>query len=146
MIDGVKIINLTTHEDERGSFREVFRFPEQFQGIPIGQLSHSRVNEGVIKSWHGHVYQSQWNYVVSGQIKVALYDDRKDSSTYKKTIEFVAGDEVESIAYFFPPGVLHGYKCTKGPMQIIYITSGIYDLDDEIRKSNKDLNIDYAWH
>ena len=83
--------------------------------------------------------------MVSGQIKVALYDDRKDSSTYKKTIEFVAGDEVESIAYFFPPGILHGYKCIQGPMHIIYVTSGVYDLEDEIRKSNKELNADYTW-
>ena len=145
MIDGVKIISLTTHGDERGFFREIFRFPKQFKGLSVGQLSHSMVKQGIIKAWHGHVYQSQWNYVVSGQIKVALYDDRKDSSTYKKTIEFVAGDEVESIAYFFPLGILHGYKCIQGPMHIIYVTSGVYDLEDEIRKSNKELNADYTW-
>ena len=145
MIDGVKIISLTTHGDERGFFREIFRFPKQFKGLSVGQLSHSMVKQGIIKAWHGHVYQSQWNYVVSGQIKVALYDDRKDSSTYKKTIEFIVGDEVESIAYFFPLGILHGYKCIQGPMHIIYVTSGVYDLEDEIRKSNKELNADYTW-
>ena len=136
MIDGVKIIKLTTHEDDRGFFREIFRFPEQFEGIPVGQLSHSMVQEGVVKAWHGHVYQSQWNYVVSGQIKAALFDNRKDSNTYEDTMELVAGEGVESIAYFFPPGVLHGYKCIHGPMQIIYVTSGVYDLDEEIRIAN----------
>ena len=145
MIEGVKIVELTTHEDERGFFREIFRFSEQFERAPVGQLSHSLVKEGVIKAWHGHVYQFQWNYVVSGKIKVILYDNRKDSATYKKTMEFVAGDEVKPVAYFFPSGVLHGYKCTKGPMQIIYVTSGIYDLEDEIRMTNEDLNIDYRW-
>ena len=45
MIDGVKIIKLTTHEDDRGFFREIFRFSEQFEGIPVGQLSHSMVQE-----------------------------------------------------------------------------------------------------
>ena len=135
MIDGVKIIKLTTHEDERGFFREIFRFPEHFQNIPVGQLSHSHVKEGIVKAWHGHVYQSQWNYVVSGQIKVALYDNREDSSTYKETMELVVGDETEPMAYFFPPGVLHGYKCIQGSMQIIYVTSGVYDLEDEVRLS-----------
>ena len=143
MIDGVKIIKLTTHEDDRGFFREIFRFSEQFKDVPLGQLSHSRVNEGVIKAWHGHVYQSQWNYVVSGQIQVAHYDDRPNSSTYKETMEFAAGEGAEPIAYFFPPGVLHGYKCIKGPMQIIYLTSGTYDLKDEIRKTNEELNVDF---
>ena len=145
MIDGVKIVELTTHVDNRGFFREVFRFAEEFEDVPVGQLSHSLVNEGVIKAWHGHVYQSQWNYVVSGQIKVALYDNRKKSATYKETMEVPTGDNVEPIAYFFPPGVLHGYKCLKGPMQIIYVTSGVYDLEDEIRMTNENLNLDFAW-
>lgn len=145
MIDGVKIIELTTHGDDRGFFREIFRFPEQFAGMPVGQLSHSQVKEGVVKAWHGHVYQSQWNYVVSGQIQVALFDNRQDSSTYKDTMEFIAGDESKPLAYYFPLGILHGYKCIRGPMQIIYVTSGVYDLEDEIRKSNKELNVDYRW-
>lgn len=145
MIVGVKIIELTTHEDERGFFREVVRFQEQFEGVPVGQLSHSLVKEGVVKAWHGHVYQSQWNYVVSGQIKVVLYDNREDSITFKEVMEFFAGDGANPFAYFFPPGVLHGYKCTKGPMQIIYVTSGIYGLDDEIRKLNDDLKCGYQW-
>jgi len=145
LIDGVKIIKLTTHKDDRGFFREIFRFNEQFCDIPVGQLSHSLVNEGVIKAWHGHVYQSQWNYVVSGKIKAVLYDNRKDSATYKEIMEFAAGDGAEPIAYFFPHGVMHGYKCLKGPMQIIYVTSDVYDLEDELRRINEDLNIVFTW-
>ena len=145
MIDGVKIIKLTTYGDERGFFREIFRFTEQFEGVPIGQMSHSLVKEGVVKAWHGHVYQSQWNYVVLGKIIVALWDNRKESPTYRETIEFLMGDGEAPKAYFFPPGVLHGYKCLKGPMQIIYVTSGFYDIKDEIRISKDDPNIEYNW-
>ncbi len=133
MIEGVVIKVLKTHEDERGFFREIFRFSEEYNDVSVGQLSHSLVNEGVIKGWHGHREQSQWNYVVTGLIEVALYDDRGNSPTYKETIEFLVGDGQEPCAYFFPPGVLHGYKCLKGPMQIIYVTSGVYDLEDEVR-------------
>ena len=143
MIDGVKIVKLTKHKDERGFFQEIFRFKEQFKSVPVGQLSHSLVQEGVIKGWHGHLYQSQWNYVVTGQIRVTLYDNRPNSSTYKEIMEFISGDEVKPIAYFFPPGVLHGYKCIQGPMQIIYVTSGAYDLEDEIRIDLIDNNIGY---
>ena len=146
MIDGVKIIKLTTHGDERGFFREIFRFTEQFKGVPVGQMSHSLVKEGVVKAWHGHVYQSQWNYVVSGKIIVALCDNRKESQTYRKTMEFLVGDVDVPKAYFFPPGVLHGYKCLKGPMQIIYVTSGVYDQNDEIRISKDVSNIDCSWN
>ena len=83
--------------------------------------------------------------MISGQVKVALYDNREDSVTYKKIMRFVAGDKVEPVAYFFPPGVMHGYKCTQGPMQIIYVTSGVYDLEDEIRKTDQDINVDFTW-
>ncbi|MBU2510495.1 dTDP-4-dehydrorhamnose 3,5-epimerase family protein [bacterium] len=147
MIDGVVINTLKTHGDHRGFFREIFRFTEGFKGIPVGQLSHSLVNEGVIKGWHGHVYQSQWNYVVTGLISIALIDNRKDSPTYKKSTNFQVGDgdDHEPKAYFFPPGVFHGYKCLKGPMQIIYVTSGVFDLEDEIRVPLDELHVDLDW-
>ena len=138
MIEGVKIIILNTHNDERGFFREIFRFEEQFPNVSVGQLSHSMVKEGVIKGWHGHVYQSQWNYVVSGKINITLIDDREDSSTYKEVMEFAVGDGEDTVAYLFPPGVLHGYKCINGPMHIIYATSGTYDLNDEVRVTISD--------
>jgi len=144
-INDVKIIELTTHTDERGFFREIFRFSENFKNLIVEQLSHSLVNEGVIKAWHGHKYQSQWNYVISGEIKVCLYDNRKESNTHNKNMEFVVGIESNPIAYFFPPGVFHGYKCLSGPMNIIYATSGVYDLNDEIRKTSEELNINYNW-
>ena len=142
MFVGVKLINLKKHKDERGFFQEIFRFQEQFSNISVGQISHSKVNKDIIKCWHGHVYQFQWNYVINGEIKVALIDTREKSSIKNNKIEFVANNR---IAYFFPPGVFHGYKCTEGPMNIIYVTSGVYDLKDELRKTNGDLNIDYSW-
>jgi dTDP-4-dehydrorhamnose 3,5-epimerase len=145
MIDGVVIKPLKTHEDERGFFREIFRFSEEYSGVSVGQLSHSFVKEGIIKAWHGHKVQSQWNYVVTGLIKVALYDDRANSPTYKETMEFLIGDSQKPYAYFFPPGVLHGYKCITEPMHIIYATSGIYDLSDEIRLSLCDPAIGFKW-
>ena len=91
MIEGVKIKYLDTHTDERGFFREVFRCSEEFENISVGQLSHSLVNEGVIKAWHGHKVQAQWNYVITGLIKVALYDTRMGSSTNGKIFDFKYG-------------------------------------------------------
>ena len=138
MIDGVIIRPLKTHGDERGFFREIFRFSEEFDDVPVGQMSHSLVKTGVVKGWHGHTEQAQWNYVVTGQIKVALLDDRKESPTYNERLDFFSGDEQEPSAYYFPPGVLHAYKCLKGPMQIICVTSGVYDLKDEVRRTISD--------
>lgn len=145
MIEGVVIKNLITHSDERGFFREVFRFSEEFKNTNVGQISHSLVHKGILKAWHGHRVQSQWNYVVSGKIRVALHDNRESSSTYKQTIEFIVGSEEEKKAYFFPAGVLHGYKCLEDPMHIIYVTSGVYDLNDEIRIPHDEEQIGFNW-
>jgi len=145
MIEGVVIKTLKTHGDNRGFFREIFRFSEEFENVSVGQLSHSFVKKGVIKGWHGHKEQSQWNYVVTGLIKVALHDNRKNSPAYRQTMEFLVGDDEIPKAYYFPPGVLHGYKCLRGPMQIIYVTSGVYDLGDEIRISLNDPEINFDW-
>jgi dTDP-4-dehydrorhamnose 3,5-epimerase len=145
MIDGVIIKNLITHIDDRGFFREIFHFKTEFLGHSIGQISHSLVKDNVIKAWHGHKEQSQWNYVVIGEIKVALYDNREHSKTFREIMEFTIGDGEPKRAYYFPHGVLHGYRCIKAPMHIIYVTSGVYDLDDEIRIAYDDPYIAYNW-
>jgi dTDP-4-dehydrorhamnose 3,5-epimerase len=144
VVDGVVIKKLVTHKDQRGFFREVIRFPSEFAEVPVGQISHSFVNEGVFKGWHAHENQHQWNYVVRGKINVVLLDDRQNSKTYRQFVEFAAGDE-EPVSYYFPPGVLHAYKCIKGPMEIIYITSGIYDPTEEIRISTDEFKHIYDW-
>ena len=145
MIEGVSIKSLVTHADARGFFREVIRSTDGFFGAGFGQLSHSLVQAGVVKGWHGHVRQTQWNYVLGGLIRVGLHDARPDSPTFRRTMEFLAGDGQPAGVYAFPPGVLHGYRCLAGPMNIFYVTSGTYDLEDEVRIPHDDPAIGYDW-
>ena len=64
---------------------------------------------------------------------MALHDNRPNPLTYHQTIEFLIGDNQPAQVYCFPPEVLHGYRCMNGPAHVIYVTSGVYDLSDEIR-------------
>ena len=145
MIEGVLISDIKTHADERGFFREVLRDTNISGTEALGQISHSLVYAGVVKAWHSHKIQTQWNYVASGLIYVALHDLREDSATRGETMNFLAGENQNAMSYKFPPGVAHGYKCINGPMNIIYITSGIYDLDDEVRIPHDDQRIGFDW-
>lgn len=145
MIEGVEFKSIISHVDERGFFRELLRIDDKIFGDGLGQISHSLVYSGVIKGWHGHVNQTQWNYVVNGLIFVSLFDSRKNSNTYKETMTFLVGDHMDCQIYKFPPGVLHGYKCISGPMNIIYFTSGQYDLKDEIRVEYDNQEIGFDW-
>lgn len=145
MIDGVMIKELITRNDERGFFREIIRANDGFFQEGFGQFSISKMRKGVIKAWHIHKRQVDWWYVHGGLLKVALYDTRKSSPTYKKLMELLMGDGQPAQVLRIPPGVAHGCKCLKGPADLFYITSKVYDPDDEGRISHNDPEIGYDW-
>jgi dTDP-4-dehydrorhamnose 3,5-epimerase len=145
MIEGVFIKELVTHADERGFFREIIRVTDDLFAASFGQLSHSLVYPGVTKAWHAHRQQTQWTYIACGLLTVALHDGRPQSVTHHQLMEFLAGDNEPVRFYCFPPGVAHGYRCISGPAHIIYVTSGVYDLSDEVRLPHDDPSIGYDW-
>jgi dTDP-4-dehydrorhamnose 3,5-epimerase len=145
MIEGVVVKDLVTHADERGFFREIIRVTDEFFAAGFGQLSHSLVYPGVIKAWHTHKVQWQWTYVANGLLRVVLHDNRPLSNTYRQTLEFLAGEHQSACVYSLPPGVLHGYRCLAGPAQVIYVTSGTYEVNDEVRLLHDDPRVGYDW-
>lgn len=145
MIGGVVIKKLVTHSDDRGYFREIIRITDDFFSEGFGQWSVSQMYQGVIKAWHIHKKQVDWWYVHSGVIKVALYDTRKDSSTYKEIMEMLMGDNQPAQVLCIPPGVAHGCKCLSTQANLFYITSNVYDPDDEGHIPHDDPEIGYDW-
>ncbi len=143
-IQGVVIKSLETHNDQRGFFRELVRVSDEFFS-EFGQWSHSIMYEGVIKAWHFHRKQTDWWYVSHGVLKVALHDLREDSPTFRVTRDFLMGDDQETIVVAIPPGVAHGCKVLSGPAGLFYLTSAIYDPDDEGRLAHDDPVIGYDW-
>lgn len=145
MINGVIIKNLNTHQDDRGFFRELIKSNEDIAIDSFAQFSHCLVNQGVLKAWHIHKRQVEWVYVSGGVIKLALYDTRRDSSTYGKIMELYLGDGFTPIFVCIPPNVAHGVKCLKGPANMFYIASKTYDPLDEGRILFDDPQIGYDW-
>jgi len=145
MIDGVMIKELKTYPDERGYFREIIRRTDEIFKEGFGQWSISQMYAGVVKAWHIHKKQTDWWYVQSGLIKVALYDTRPDSPTHGQLQEILMGDNQLPIVLKIPPGVAHGCKCINGPALLFYITSNVYDPGDEGRIFYDDPTIGYDW-
>lgn len=145
MIEGVVIKKLVTHTDERGFFQEIIRVTDDFFAEGFGQWSVSQMYTGVIKAWHIHKKQTDWWYVSNGLIKVALYDTREDSPTYKETMELLMGDHQQPQVLCIPPGVAHGCKCISGPTNLFYLTSNVYNPEDEGRIPYDDPEIGYDW-
>ena len=87
-ISGVKFIKIKSHNDKRGFFREILRIDDGYNnGIKFKQISHSKINQNIHKGWHFHKKQYQWNYLLSGKIKLYLLDNRIKSKTYKKVLQ-----------------------------------------------------------
>lgn len=145
MIEAVVLKQLVTHSDQRGFFREIIRHTDDFFTEGFAQWSHSLMFDNVIKAWHFHHIQTDWWYVVSGVLRVGLCDMRKDSPTYKETMDFLMGELRPAQILKIPPGVAHGCKTVQGPVNLFYVTSHIYDSNDEIRIPYNDPEIDFDW-
>lgn len=145
MIEGVVLRDLVTHADERGFFREIIRVTDDFFASGFGQWSHSLMHAGAAKAWHIHKKQTDWWYVPSGVLKVALHDMRPESPTHRQTMDFLMGDNQPARVVLIPPGVAHGCKCLSGPASLFYITSNVYDPEDEGRIPHDDPSIGYDW-
>ena len=145
IINGVVIKELASHPDERGFFREIIRKEDDFFSEGFGQWSHSLMFDGVIKAWHFHRVQTDWWYVVSGVLRIGLYDMRSSSPTYRMTMDFLGGDLQAPTVVKIPPGVAHGCKTVQGPVHLLYMTSHIYNPDDEIRIPYDDPQINFDW-
>jgi dTDP-4-dehydrorhamnose 3,5-epimerase len=140
-IDGVVVKQLVTFADERGFFREVIRETDGFFE-KFGQWSHSLMYAGTAKAWHIHQKQTDWWYVI-GEVKVALYDTRQRSATKGQLIELLMGD-LHANCLKIPPGVAHGCRALD-TSHLLYLTSSIYDPDDEGRIPHDDPSIGYDW-
>lgn len=144
-IEGVMFKNLTTYPDERGFFREMIRVTDDFFKEGFAQLSHSLMYQGSAKAWHIHKTQIDWWYVSRGTLKVALNDRREGSKTFGVTMEFLMGENQDSQIVKIPPGVAHGCKCILGPADLLYVTSTIYNTDEEGRLDHDDPDVGYDW-
>ena len=141
MIEGVKLIPLTTHTDDRGFFREVLRVTDIES---FGQLSWSSMYQPVIKAWHIHKVQWDYWFVPIGVVKAVLCRVEKKQvkilaeieTINKRTSdfqEFLLGDNQPPCILRIPPGIAHGLKVLQGPAHLMYVTSHVYNPEDEGR-------------
>jgi len=145
-IEGVVVHPLTRIPDDRGYFEELIRVTDSFFGEGFGQISHSKMYSGVVKAWHIHKTQVDWWYVAFGRLRVGLHDLREGSPTRGITQELHMGDDLPPIVLKIPPGVAHGCRVvSETPAHLFYITSAIYNPEEEGRIPFDDPEIGYDW-
>ena len=146
LIDGVRIKELRLLPDERGFLVEILRSDDEIFE-KFGQVYVTIAYPGVVKGWHYHKVQTDFFTVVSGMMKIVLYDGRPDSPTGGEVNEFFMG-ELNPLLITIPPGVLHGMKAigTK-PGYVINCPTEPYNHGepDEHRVDPHDNDIPYDW-
>ena len=146
MIEGVKTKKLRVIPDERGRLMEILRQDDSLF-LKFGQVYITTTYPEVVKAWHEHEKQTDNVACIQGMIKLALYDSREKSSTFKEVNQFLVGIHNPMLVQI-PAGVNHGWMCVSEEEAIIVnIPTEAYDYEkpDEQRLDPHNNDIPYEW-
>ncbi len=132
-------------QDDRGKVMHMLRCTDScFQ--KFGEVYFSWIYAGVTKAWQKHT-KMVMNYAVPvGQIKLVLYDDRNDSTTYKEINEFYMGSE-DYYLLTIPPHVWYGFQAIGNQAAMIVNCATIpHDPAEVMRLDIETSVIPYKWH
>lgn len=145
MIDGVILKPLKRICDDRGTIMKMQESTDK-EFIGFGEIYFSTIYPGVVKGWHLHKKTSLNYAVVSGMIKLVLFDDREDSPTRGELMEIVMGEDNYCLVQI-PTNIWNGFKCVGIKTAIVAdLTDKTHDPTDMIRldPTCNDV-IDYDW-
>jgi dTDP-4-dehydrorhamnose 3,5-epimerase len=108
MIQGVQVRPLKQVPDERGKVMHMLRCDDPWFE-KFGEIYFSAVYPGVIKAWHLHKRMTLNYAVVTGMVKLVLYDDREGSPTRGEVVELFTGEDNYALITI-PPGIWNGFK------------------------------------
>lgn len=145
-IVGVIVKPLKLLPNERGRLMEVQRCDDpEFPGF--GQVYVTQSFGGVIKAWYRHKVQVDQIAVITGLVKLVLYDDRAVSPTRGAIQEIMLGELAPRLV-LIPPGIWHGFKAVgEGSAFLLHLNDQpfIDSAPDEERRDPNDSAIPYSW-
>jgi dTDP-4-dehydrorhamnose 3,5-epimerase len=144
MIQGVLVQPLRQILDERGRIMHMLRVDDPYFE-KFGEIYFSFIYPGAIKAWHLHKEMTLNYAVVSGTIKLVLYDDREDSPTCGELMELFIGDG-NYVLVKIPPQVWNGFKGVGTTPAIVANCSTIpHDPAEILRVDPLNNHIPYHW-
>ena len=105
-IEGVELVRLVPHVDHRGSLTEVVNLANDFWAEDVVHAYAISIRPGRIKGWGMHKRQSDRYFLVTGSVRVVLYDGREGSPTHGAYEIHHLTREAPSLL-LIPPGVWH---------------------------------------
>ena len=124
MIEGVIIKKLQRFPDERGWLAEFWRSDEDAYRPVMGYVS--KTETGVIRGPHEHRAQADgFVFAGPGNFILYLWENRSGAPHYRQEQSLEVGED-NPVLVIVPPGVVHGYKCVKGPAYSFNLADRLY--------------------
>lgn len=146
MIDGVVVVPLKLLPNARGRLMEITRQDDPY-AIKFEQVYLTSTYPGVVKAWYRHHRQVDQLASISGLTRLALFDGRPDSPTYRLVQEIYLG-ELSPRLVRIPPGVWHGFQAV-GTQEAFLLHLNSHGFDpthpDEDRLAANDPQIPFVW-
>lgn len=139
---GVELVSLTPHSDERGTFTELFR-DEWALGVAPTQWNAVRSDAGVLRGVHAHLSHADYLTVPLGEATIGLRDLRPASPTHGLSTTVQLGSD-HPAALTIPPGVAHGFLF-HAPSLHVYAVSHYWDKADELGCRWDDGGLEIPW-
>jgi dTDP-4-dehydrorhamnose 3,5-epimerase len=108
-IHGVVLREAATQTDDRGTLCEIFNPAWGFHPAPLAYAYQITIRPGKIKGWHVHHLHDDRIFLSRGEIKVVLYDTRKDSPTFGAINEIYRSDHQRDLMVI-PAFVFHAHQ------------------------------------
>lgn len=143
-INGIIIKDLIKNKDNRGWLIELFRKDMIDEGI-FPEMSYiSLTYPGIVRGPHEHLEQTDYFCIVGpSDFNLVLWDNRKESATYRNKMILNAGENNPKMV-IVPPKIIHAYKnIGDKPGLIINFPNKLYagwgkkEKVDEIRYEDK---------
>ena len=139
MIEGVRLVDLVVHSDDRGDLFEVIHDYELHKDVYEGYVEaprfglvycvHNRMPY-VVRAFYKH--ERLWDYfcIVHGSAVFCLVNDREEPKELRvKPERFVLTSRKPQLLVV-PPGVFHGWMSLEPDTILLSIGSELYDKED----------------
>jgi dTDP-4-dehydrorhamnose 3,5-epimerase len=108
-IEGVVVNYRPLIADKRGEIIEVYNPAWGLHAAPLVYVYQSTLRPKAIKGWVVHEKQDDRIFVSSGVLRWVLFDNRRESPTYKLLNQFVFSDRNRALLVI-PAGVIHAVQ------------------------------------
>ena len=145
----VLLIEPDVHADVRGFFLETYHAAKYAAGgitLPFVQDNHSRSSERTLRGIHLQVSPPQGKLVrvIGGAVLDVAVDLRIGSSTFGRWVATELSEENFRQLYV-PPGFGHAFYVTRGPADVEYKVTSLYEPAGEVGIAWNDPELAIGW-